>query len=99
MFGLSEKTLASIRQVLADHPAVEQAILYGSRALGRQKPGSDIDLTLIGARLDGQALASIANQLEESDIPYQVDLSLLADIDNPELLKHIRRVGQALYLR
>ena len=36
-----------INRVLAAHPGVEQALLYGSRAKGNYRPGSDIDLCLV----------------------------------------------------
>ena len=54
--GLPETAIAAIRQVLASHPEVEAAILYGSRALGRHRPASDIDLTLIGPAISAAAL-------------------------------------------
>lgn len=98
-FGLSDKTLAVIRQILADYPAVKKVILYGSRAKGNYKKGSDIDLTLIGDALDHRILGEIAGRLEESPIPYQVDLSLWEQIDNQSLLEHIERVGVVFYER
>lgn len=98
-FGLSDKTLAVIRQILADYSAVKKAILYGSRAKGNYKKGSDIDLTLIGDALDHRILGEIAGRLEESPIPYQVDLSLWEQIDNQNLLEHIERVGVVFYER
>ncbi len=98
-FGLSNKTLAIIRQILADYSAVNKAILYGSRANGNYKKSSDIDLTLIGVALDHHILGAIAGRLEESPIPYQVDLSLLKQIDSPSLLEHIDRVGVVFYER
>lgn len=98
-FGLPERTLAIVRSILADFPQVEKAILYGSRAKGSYQRGSDIDLTLLGAELDSNTLAAITGRLEESSIPYQVDLSLKAQIDNPGLLAHIERVGVAFYVR
>jgi predicted nucleotidyltransferase len=98
-FGLPDKTLAIIRRILADYPAVEKAILYGSRAKGNYRKGSDIDLILIGDTLDHRILSEIAGRLEESPIPYQVDLSLREQIDNPSLLEHIKRVGQVFYER
>lgn len=55
-FGLPDKTLADIRHILAECPPVEKAILYGSRAKGNHSPGSDIDLTLTGDRLDMNTL-------------------------------------------
>ena len=96
-FGLPDSTLATVRQILATCPQVETAILYGSRAKGNYKPGSDIDLTLIGDGLGYAELSRLADALEESDIPYQVDLSILAQIDNPNLHEHIQRVGKVFY--
>jgi predicted nucleotidyltransferase len=96
-FGLPDKTLTVIRQILADYPAVNQAILYGSRAKGNYQKGSDIDLTLVGYGLDYHLLGEIAGRLEESPIPYQVDLSILEQIDNPRLREHIERVGVVFY--
>ena len=98
-FGLPESTLACVRRILAANPNVEKAILYGSRAKGNYKTGSDIDLTLLGAKLAYHDLADIAGQLEESTIPYLVDLSLFAHVDNPNLIEHIERVGIVFYQR
>lgn len=98
-FGLSDATLATVRGILERYPAVEQAIVYGSRAKGNYKTGSDIDLTLIGAGLDFDTLGSIAGDLDDSDIPYKVDLSILANITNPNLVEHIQRVGMVFYER
>jgi len=98
-FGLSDKTLAAIWQILAACPAVEKAILYGSRAKGNYRPGSDIDLTLVGEKLDSRTLGQIAASLEESPIPYQVDLSLWKQLDHAKLRAHIERVGVVFYQR
>jgi predicted nucleotidyltransferase len=98
-FGLPDSTCATVRQILASYPQIEKAVLYGSRAKGNYKAGSDIDLTLFGAALDHQSLMSIASALEESDIPYTVDLSLFEQIETPALREHIQRVGQVFYQR
>lgn len=96
-FGLSDRCIATIRDILVHHPEVETAILYGSRAIGSHRPGSDIDLTLTGPTLKHRHLMAIAGALEESDIPYTVDLSLREHIDNPKVLAHIARVGMVFY--
>ena len=98
-FGLPDKTRAYIRQILSGCPAVEKAILYGSRAKGNHRPGSDIDLTLIGDRLDLKMLGDLTSKLKESPIPYQVDLSLWSLIDHAGLREHIERVGVIFYQR
>ena len=46
-FGLPESAIARICAVFAAHPEIEKAVLYGSRAKGNFKPGSDIDLLFI----------------------------------------------------
>jgi predicted nucleotidyltransferase len=97
--GLPESAITAIQQVLSTHPDVEQAILYGSRALGRQRPASDIDLTLIGPDLNAASLARIDADLDDLLLPWMIDLSCQASISQPALLAHIERAGQVLYQR
>ena len=95
--GLSPATVAKIRGVLSRHPEVERAILYGSRAKGNYKRGSDIDLTLAGASLTEDIRGRIDDELDNLLLPYTFDLSILADLTHPDLLDHIRRVGVVIY--
>ena len=99
MFGLPGHTTEALRQVLANFPQVERAVLYGSRAKGNYKPGSDIDLTLYGPKLTQHMRADIADAMDELLLPYTVDLSLYDDLKNPELEAHIQRVGIVFYER
>nr|HPK07781.1 nucleotidyltransferase domain-containing protein [Aminivibrio sp.] len=97
-FGLHEKTIQQITSVLARYPQVENALLYGSRAKGTYKTGSDIDLTLVGNEaLTLEILYLIMDDLDDLLLPYSFDLSLFHDIEDPEVVEHIRRVGKVLY--
>lgn len=98
-FGLDDATLAKIVGVFEDSPEVEAAILYGSRAKGTQRPGSDIDLCLQGERLNLRALNRVAAQLDDLLLPYTFDLCIWHQLDNPEFIDHIKRVGQRIYER
>jgi predicted nucleotidyltransferase len=98
-FGLSDTTVAAIREVFADYPSIISAVLYGSRAMGNFKPGSDIDLTLIGHDLNLSLVSEIAARLEELPIPYQIDLTAWEHIDHTPLKEHIERVGVVFYQR
>mgnify|MGYP006281060837 CR=1 FL=1 len=98
-FGLSDKTLETVRSILASCPEIEKALVYGSRALGNYRTGSDIDITLIGAQLNTDMLFKLVRLFDESNLPYMVDLSIMANINNPNLRDHIERVGQVLYQR
>jgi predicted nucleotidyltransferase len=72
---------------------VEEAILYGSRAMGNFRPGSDIDLTVKGQGLDLEMLNKISLALDELLLPYTFDISLFHQIKNQDLIDHIKRVG------
>ncbi|HEY8388843.1 MAG TPA: nucleotidyltransferase domain-containing protein [Parasegetibacter sp.] len=97
MYGLKSEAISSIGKVLAKYPEVEKAILYGSRAKGNYRSGSDIDLTLMGENLTLTVLHRIENELDDLLLPYKIDLSLFHQIKNPELLDHIQRVGKVFY--
>jgi len=96
-FGLKPDTIARINGVLLAHPEVEQAMLYGSRAKGNYRAGSDIDLCLKGETITLTQLMKIENELDDLLLPYKIDLSLHHALDNPELIDHIRRVGLVFY--
>lgn len=96
--GLSAQTLEKIRGVFTRYPQVEEAVLYGSRARGDYKNGSDIDLTLRGGEaLTHTILSRIANDLDDQLLPYTIDLSIFKNIRNPEMVEQIERVGVAFY--
>ncbi len=99
-FGLKETTIRKICEVLARYPQVQKAILYGSRAKGNYKEGSDIDLVLVGGEdLNERVLARIDTEIDDLLLPYMIDLSILSHITDPDVLDHIRRVGVVFYSR
>lgn len=92
-FGLQAKTIQALHSVFAKHPKIEKVLLYGSRAKGNFRPGSDIDLTLVGPTLELSDLLRIENEIEDLLLPYKVDLSIFHQIENPDLVEHIQRIG------
>ena len=96
-FGLTEETITTINDVFKRFPAIESVVVYGSRALGIEKPGSDIDLALKG-QIDLNLLANIKRILdEELPLPYFFDLLDYNTISNPDLKKHIDQFGKLFY--
>jgi predicted nucleotidyltransferase len=96
-YGLSIATVEKINSVFEKHPLIEKAILYGSRAKGTFKPGSDIDLVLIAPKLTLTEFLKIENDLEDLLIAQKVDLSLFHSIDNESLIDHIKRLGKDFF--
>ena len=98
-FGLRESTIVRLQEVFARYPEIEQGILYGSRAKGTFRPGSDIDLTLKGDSITLALCLKVSIDLDDLLLPYKVDLSIWQMIDNPHLREHIDRVGIKFYSR
>ncbi|WP_265823482.1 nucleotidyltransferase domain-containing protein [Geovibrio ferrireducens] len=96
-YGLSEEAIQEIRDVFAGFPQILKAVLYGSRAKGNYKTGSDIDLALFGTELNLEILQKIEHKIDDLLLPYSVDLSIYKDISSEELKEHINRVGIIFY--
>jgi len=96
-YGLPQPTIQKICGILSRYPQVEKAPLYGSRAKGNYKNGSDIDLTLRGTDLTLNVIYKILDDLDELLLPYTIDLSIFNDIGDPDVIEHIQRVGITFY--
>lgn len=96
-FGLSPKTITAIHSVFLKYASIEKVIIYGSRAKGNYRQGSDIDLTLFGDGITDAELAQVRMALDDLPIPYQVDLCLFIQLDHTGLQEHIQRVGKIFY--
>ena len=97
-YGLSDRTLDTLNVIFGKYSGIKQAVLYGSRAKGKYRKGSDIDLSLkTESAFTRTDLLHISGDFDDSDIPYFVDVSIYDKLSNPELKAHIDRVGKVLY--
>ena len=97
MFGLDNDTIAKINSVFEKYTEVEEVTIYGSRAKGNYKEGSDIDISLKGNYLTKEIQSNIYTDIENLNTPYLFDISIFNQLHSPELLEHIKRVGQIFY--
>jgi predicted nucleotidyltransferase len=98
-FGIPDERWDAMLDIISREPRVLAIVLYGSRAKGTYRNGSDIDLCLDAPELDYTALMRIENELDDLLLPWKIDLAVRDKIDNPELIAHIERVGKALFSR
>ncbi len=92
-YGLKENHLAKISGVIKSNPKIRRILIYGSRARGNYKDGSDIDLCVEADDLSFGELNSIRANLDDLMLPYKIDLIDMNCISSEELRKHILRVG------
>lgn len=95
--GLSRSTVERIQDVLAHFPQVARAVLFGSRAKGAARPGSDIDLALYGEGLDWRVLGRIEDELDDLLLPYNFSLLHHDARTDSEVAAHLARVGLPFY--
>lgn len=96
-FGLDQNTHDKINAVLAKYPEIERVLIYGSRAKGTFKPGSDIDMTLLGEEISEQTLSKLKAELYDLSTPYLFDVSVYKHIESIDLKEHIERAGKTFY--
>lgn len=97
-FGLREDDVNYIVKTLMQFPQIESASIFGSRAKGTHKPGSDIDIAIYGEEITFDVISKLHSMLEnESPMPYMFDIVDYTHLSHKELKEHIERVGKVLY--
>ncbi|PAD92316.1 nucleotidyltransferase family protein [Shouchella clausii] len=97
-FGIEKKSLALIKEVLREVKEIDNVLIFGSRAMGQEKRGSDIDLALIGKNLSTKQVTRISSILhQELPIPYFVDVLHYNTLENEQLKAHIDKEGKPLF--
>ncbi len=100
MFGLDTDTIEKIKIAFSKFSQIEKVVLYGSRAIGNYKNGSDIDITLIGKNLTlKNTVYPLMDSIDEFYFPYTFDISIFDRIDNKNLIEHIKSAGKVFYLK
>jgi uncharacterized protein len=96
-FGLNDSTIDRLQEVFRRYNEVDEVIIYGSRAKGNFRNGSDIDITVKGKGINRKIMSNIWQDIEDLNFPYKVDLSDFAALETPSLSAHIERVGKVFY--
>ncbi len=97
--GIPAESWDKIISILTTNPRVDEIILFGSRAMGKHKPGSDIDIALRGKELRHQDMIDLLVAYDELDLPWELDILLIQKTTDPEVLSHIERHGQIVWQR
>ena len=98
MFGLLDRDIKEITELFESFPDIEQALIFGSRAKGNYKRGSDVDIALKGSQLSLDTVITVQGILNEDTImPYHFDVLHYPTLANADLVAHIDRVGVVFY--
>lgn len=98
--GLLQRDWEFILKAMAQCSEVERAVLFGSRAMGNFRSGSDVDLAVYGTSVTSATLNQLDALLNEHyPLPYQFDVLRFESISNDALRQHIETEGREVYRR
>lgn len=96
-FGLRKADIDYILKTIKKFPEIEKAVIFGSRAKGNYKPGSDVDLAIYGENVTFDTVSALKGLLEEEGpLPYFFDVVDYTHLSHKELKEHIDRVGKVI---
>ena len=96
-FGLNDTIIERIQKVFESNSKIDEVIIFGSRAKGNYREGSDIDLAVKGRHIEFKDILHVSGQLDEQNLPYTIDLLDYATIKDKDVLEHIDRIGIVFY--
>jgi len=97
-FGLSKRAEDSLTAALSKFPEIERAVIFGSRAMGNYKPGSDVDLAIVGENITHTTVLRLRALLNEDlPLPYFFDVTHYDKIKNEKLKQHIDEEGKDIF--
>jgi predicted nucleotidyltransferase len=82
-----------IHNVIGTDSSLDRIVLFGSRAKGTFREGSDIDLAVYGPGLSGADASRWIDELEERLFAWSVDIVVVHEETDQELRDQIARVG------
>jgi predicted nucleotidyltransferase len=94
--SLKDAQINRILAVLRRNHKIREILLFGSRAKGNYRKGSDIDIAVYADGLRIDELLQLRFALDDLLLPYNIDIVVYEDIQNRNLRKHIARVGLSM---
>jgi predicted nucleotidyltransferase len=96
-FGLSDTVIQELQDVFRRYSNIQKVLIFGSRSKGNFRPGSDIDLAIIGKDIDYRLLLDVQCDIEDLELLYSIDLLDYQKKKGTPIGDHIDRVGQVFY--
>lgn len=96
-FGLSDSILGDLRRVFSAYPEIERVLIFGSRAKGVFKDGSDIDLAVFAPTMSDQRFTLLWGELDGLPLLFKMDVLHWDKLGNERLKSKIPGEGKVLY--
>jgi uncharacterized protein len=96
-YGLTAEDIGTLTRIFEKYPEILEVWLFGSRASDNFHAGSDVDLAVMNSGVSGKVIRQLHAEIEDSNLPYFVDLINFPELKNPGLKEQITPVGRLFY--
>lgn len=98
VYGLKNRDIKHIIESIKAYSEIKEVVLFGSRAKGNFRNGSDVDMAIKGEEITYSTVTHLSYLLnEEKPLPYYFDIVHYEKINEPKLIEHIDHVGIVIY--
>lgn len=91
--GLTDQELLQLQSALGSIKGLEKAVVFGSRATGKHRPNSDLDIALFGDGVGFGAIFDLEDSLYDAGFPHELDVLLVSIIQDERLKAAIDRTA------
>jgi predicted nucleotidyltransferase len=91
--GLTDQELSQLQSALGTIKGLEKAVVFGSRATGKHKANSDLDVALYGDGVGFGAIFDLEDTLYNAGFPHELDILLVSIIQDERLKAAIERTA------
>ena len=95
-FGLPQNTIVQLKSIFKKYPEITQVKIYGSRAAGHYRKGSDIDLAFF-SESEKDLSSNLSWELDDLPSPYLFDLVNYNTLNKSPLKEEIDKYGKVFY--
>jgi predicted nucleotidyltransferase len=97
-FGLLDTDIKFICSSLSQFEEIEKTALFGSRAKGNSKRGSDVDIAIWENKINFATISKLHAILEDySPMPYLFDIVDYTHLSHKDIKEYINKVGIIIY--
>jgi predicted nucleotidyltransferase len=96
-FGLNEPNYRALKKAFQSAPDVERVLIFGSRARGDAKEGSDFDLAVFAPKMSDADFARLWETVDGVELIFKIDLIHFERLNNPVLRERILAEGRPFF--
>jgi predicted nucleotidyltransferase len=96
-YGIKDEYWKKLETVFVSHKNIEKVILYGSRAKGTNRMYSDVDIVLVGEKINNREYCSLVQEIDDLLLPFIFDISVYYTLKDSNLIDSINKTGVIVY--